>query len=331
MSFTGSGVVKQVSDQVVRITGVSLGAGQSGTIALHGGAGVTELLGAAAPFAVLADVYVNEFTDTVINGDLGYVTPPEEDPTVNGDTHADDATYAAAAAALSSALTTLAALPATFEFAAGDINLSTDVTHGDAGVFTPGVYVVTGAMSIATSPLTLQGQGRYVFRCTGNFTVSESVVCVGGASPNDVYWIPDGTTTVNAGSDFVGNVAVPGGDSVTISQDVTWLGRALGSGSSIETQFDNDPTTITVPEGIGNTLFLPAAFHASPFIYDGDLIALQDSVECTAKDAEAIPSSPPSPIACVKTGTTTADFLITLTNTSEQDSPLLEIMVGFHH
>ncbi len=39
MAFTGSAVVKQVSDRIVRITGLSLAAGASGTIGLSGATG----------------------------------------------------------------------------------------------------------------------------------------------------------------------------------------------------------------------------------------------------------------------------------------------------
>lgn len=39
MAFAGTAVVKQVSDGIVRITGVSLGAGASGTIGLFGATG----------------------------------------------------------------------------------------------------------------------------------------------------------------------------------------------------------------------------------------------------------------------------------------------------
>jgi len=39
MAFTGTAVVKQVSDSIVRITGLSLAGSASGTIGLHGATG----------------------------------------------------------------------------------------------------------------------------------------------------------------------------------------------------------------------------------------------------------------------------------------------------
>lgn len=70
MAFTGTATVKQISDSVVRITGVSLAAGASGVIALTGETGTppdivlpasfkTEhyaFLGANVPFADALDV-----------------------------------------------------------------------------------------------------------------------------------------------------------------------------------------------------------------------------------------------------------------------------------
>lgn len=41
MAFIGSAVIQQISDQIVRITGLSLGAGAAGTIGLAGHTGST--------------------------------------------------------------------------------------------------------------------------------------------------------------------------------------------------------------------------------------------------------------------------------------------------
>jgi len=335
MAFAGSAVISQVSDRIVRITGLSLPAGKSGSIALHGGNGAVQRLGAASPFALLAKTYVNDFVDTILNGDLGYITAPSVAPTVSGSTHVNDATYVAAVAALNTALTELLALAPTFSFAPGNIDLATDNTHGDVGIYTPGIYDVAGNMTIDDDAITLSGNGLYVFRSTGTFTVNDSVVCVAGADPDDVWWIPDSTADINASLDFVGNVAMLAQFALTIGQGGTWLGRALGAlpgglGSSITTEFDTDPATITVPDGLGDTVFLPAAFQCAPFTYDRHNVGLRDAIECSVQDAEVLLSQPNSPIAIVKSGTTVSDFLITLTNVSQQDSLLQEIYVQFH-
>lgn len=41
MAFTGTAVIKQISDSMVRITGLSIGAGANGTIGLAGATGST--------------------------------------------------------------------------------------------------------------------------------------------------------------------------------------------------------------------------------------------------------------------------------------------------
>ncbi len=51
MAFTGTPSIQQVSDRVVRITGVSLGNGASGTIGLNGGSGEISLPAAFKPTA----------------------------------------------------------------------------------------------------------------------------------------------------------------------------------------------------------------------------------------------------------------------------------------
>ncbi len=55
MAFTGTAVVKQVSDRQVRITGLSLGAGASGTIGLNGATGTTP--GVTLPASFQPQVY----------------------------------------------------------------------------------------------------------------------------------------------------------------------------------------------------------------------------------------------------------------------------------
>lgn len=50
MTFTGTPVVKQISDGIIRITGVSLAAGASGGVALFGATGTTPEIRLPAAF-----------------------------------------------------------------------------------------------------------------------------------------------------------------------------------------------------------------------------------------------------------------------------------------
>lgn len=73
---------------------------------------------------------------------------------------------------------------------------------------------------------------------------------------------------------------------------------------------------------------LPAAFNPQPYGYGNATVTLQDSIKC-----DVIPVSGAvevAPAGVVKTGTTAADFLITITNTDASVSPSLEFYIMFH-
>lgn len=105
-------------------------------------------LGAASTFVILSDTYTNTAPGTTLNGDLGYTTPPAVAPTVNGATHQADSTYSQAGVDQGNALIALNNQPCSFDFAPGAIDLASDTTHGPVGVYTPGVYCITGNASI---------------------------------------------------------------------------------------------------------------------------------------------------------------------------------------
>lgn len=334
MAFTGTPTITQVSDNLVRITGLSLASGESGAIGLHGGTSLDDLLGAAASFGVLAQTYTNDEVGTSINGDLGYIVAPAVAATVSGSTHANDATYQTAVDDAAQALQVVLALPATFTFAPGNVNLSTDATHGTAGTFAPGVYDVDGDIDTTTAAITLAGDGLFVFRCTGTLTIANgsTVQCTSGARPHNVWWVPVGATLVGDESVFVGNVypsTVP--TDIEVSDDVTWEGRAISvqpssQGGVVSTVTD----TITVPPFPGPAVRLPAAFICVPYTYGGQAVEVDASIEVSVQPA-ATGVATAIPVAVVKTGTTNADFLATLTNThASLDTPDLEITVRFH-
>ncbi|MDB5175143.1 MAG: hypothetical protein JWM81_1, partial [Candidatus Saccharibacteria bacterium] len=134
--------------------------------------------------------------------------------------------------------------PCTFNFAPGVVDLATDTTHGTVGVYTPGVYCMTGAASIGGGgTITLTGGGTYIFRMDGALTSSaNSIVTASGASACNVWWTPTSATTLGANSTFIGTVIDPSG--VTIGDTVAWNGRALAFGGTVSTTRD---TVNTVP------------------------------------------------------------------------------------
>lgn len=203
-------------------------------------AATTPLLGIATSFGILASTYTNTLTGTTITGDVGYTTGPAFTPIVNGITYLNDATFTQAGVDQGTALVALNAESCTFSFS-GPVNLSTDTTHGSIGVFTPGVYCSSGAMTVG-GPLTLSGSGTYIFRAVGALdSTANAVVTLSGASACDVFWTPTAATTLGANTTFKGTVIANSG--ITVGANTNWTGRALAFNGTITT----NATTLDVP------------------------------------------------------------------------------------
>lgn len=206
-------------------------------------AATTPNLGLASTFGILSNTYTNTLVGTTINGDLGYTTGngPALAPTVSGSTHVSDTTYNQAVIDQDAALTNLNGQGCTFNFAA-----ATDLSTL-AQPLAPGVYCITGAMSVV-SGITLQSGGTYIFRSTGALnTTASTTIALGTASACDVFWTPGGAVTLGASSTFAGTVF---DDTViTVGTSVAWTGRALSVNGTISTDSD----TITVPTCVAPT------------------------------------------------------------------------------
>jgi uncharacterized repeat protein (TIGR01451 family) len=204
-------------------------------------AATTPSLGAADPYGVLASTYTNTVAGATINGDVGFTTGPAITPGGTHINYGSGAPYATAGTAQGATLSALSSQLCTFTFGGGAINLSTDITHGSAGIYTPGVYCSSGAMNIG-GPLNLNGSGTYIFRPAGALTsTAGAVVTLTSGCANDVFWTPTQATTLAANTTFVGNVISDAG--ITIGANTTWTGRALAFGGTVTTDTD----TITVP------------------------------------------------------------------------------------
>jgi LPXTG-motif cell wall-anchored protein len=224
-------------------------------------AATSPTLGAANSFTVLSSSYVNTTPGTTISADLGYTTGPAVQPTVGGTTHAADSTYNQAGIDQGNALSYLNSQPCTFNFANGPIDLATDTTHGPVGVYTPGVYCVTGAASVTVSAtVTLDGAGVYIFRMDGALTTgADSIVTlINGASTCNVWWTPTQATSLGANSTFAGTDIDAAG--ITIGDNVTWEGQALAFGETVTT--DND--TLTSPTCDASRSTTPPAPTTTP-------------------------------------------------------------------
>lgn len=204
-------------------------------------AATTPSLGAAATYGILGSTYTNTSAGTVVNGDVGFTTGPAVAPLGARTNYGSGALYASAGADQAGAASALATQTCTFTFAPGAINLSTDTTHGPAGIYTPGVYCSAGAMSIG-GPLTLNGAGTFIFRSDGALTsVAGATVSINGASACDVFWTPTQAATLGANTTFIGTLISNAG--ITVGANTAWTGRSLAFGGTVTT----DTASITVP------------------------------------------------------------------------------------
>jgi hypothetical protein len=208
-------------------------------------AATTPSLGAAATYGVLSNTYTNPIGPTTINGDVGFTTGPAVAPLGVHTNYGSGAPYATAGTDQAAALVNLDSQLCTFTFVAPAVVLDTTLEHGTT--YGPGVYCSTGAMSIGTAGgITLTGAGTYIFRSGGALNaVAGSTVNLGpGASACDVFWTPNGATTLNANSTFVGTV-IPVSQDITVLSTTNWTGRALTFAHTVTTPDSN--VVITVP------------------------------------------------------------------------------------
>lgn len=226
-------------------------------------------LGAADPYAIVSETFANTTAGTAISGDVCYTTGPAVTPSISG------ATVVPCPAAVgndqNSALADLNSQACTSLGAAVNLD-AVSIGGGPLGVFPPGCYSSTGAMSITTgTSVSLSGSGVYIFRPGGSLdpAANSQVVVADGACANNVFWAPIGATTVGANANFIGNIfrGTASGLSITLGDSSTLIGRALAYGSTATTA----NTTITMPAPCGalNTItvnkdFIPNSTAAVP-------------------------------------------------------------------
>lgn len=206
-------------------------------------AATSPALGNASTYGVLGGTYTNTAAGTTINGDVGFTTPPAIVPAGIHTNYGPGAPTPAARIDAGTALGLLNAQPCTFTFAPGAIDLSTDITHGPIGVYTPGVYCSTGAMNVG-GPISLTGNGTFIFRPVGALTsTAGAIVTAPGGSACNIFWTPTAATTLAANTTFLGTV-IDNANAITLGANTTWLGRALSLGAGTVT---TDTNTISVP------------------------------------------------------------------------------------
>jgi len=184
---------------------------------------VAPSLGTAAPFAVLGNSAVtgSAGSGTLINGSVGsYPTasisnfPPSRVGTGHTLHLTANATVQQAQADARTAYNALAAQAGTVI----NDNLSTN------GALGPGVYTLGAADLPASTSMTLNGSGIFIFNVASTLTMNVGSQMLGTANPCNVYWRVGTSATLN-GTSFMGTVLAQA--SITVgSGNVT--GRVLG-------------------------------------------------------------------------------------------------------
>jgi uncharacterized repeat protein (TIGR01451 family)/gliding motility-associated-like protein len=198
----------------------------------QGSAQTTVNLGAAAPFAVLANSSIsNSGGNTVIYGDMGIspgntITgfPPG---IVHGTTHINNTTAANAQTALTTAYNDAAGRTPTANI--------TGVNLGGL-TFSPGVYRSNSGTTI-TGKVTLDAGGNpnavFIFQVANSFVTSGSAIVelVNGAQAANVFWQVGTVATLSSGTIFNGTIL--SNQSITANTGTDVTGRLLARSSAV--------------------------------------------------------------------------------------------------
>lgn len=209
-------------------------------------------LNSEAPFAVVSSTFSNSNTapQTIITGQLCFTTGPGVAPLV-----VSAPTFTPCPPATGTDQGNATAFlngQACTSLGVGAVALNAvSVGANPPGTFTPGCYSSGGAMNIvASTTVTLNGAGVYIFRSGGAITtgMDSAVVASNGACASDVNWTAIGATTIGANTGpslvtptFIGNIFDAAG--ISLGHFANLTGRALAFGGTVTT----DANTITVP------------------------------------------------------------------------------------
>ncbi len=214
----------------------------------------TQLLGNAYSFGVLGNTGVTNTGLTIVSGELGTspttaITGFPPGVVLNGSIHSNDSVATAAQASLTTASTTLAARACT-----GTNNLPLT-----SRTLTPGVYCYDTTANIA-GDIVLDAQGNpnaeFVFKVGTTLTsnAGASVRLINGASPCNVYWRVNTTTSLGLATFFTGNIVGQG--AITLGRGSSVSGRVLSKTSTVtlDTNSINTPRACVQPVGTSRTL-----------------------------------------------------------------------------
>ncbi len=100
----------------------------------------------------------------------------------------------------------------------------TPIADALSGALTPGVYALGAADLAASTTLTLNGAGIFIFNVASTLTMNVGSVVNGTANPCNVYWRVGTSATLN-GTSFMGTVIADA--SITVGAGSSVIGRVL--------------------------------------------------------------------------------------------------------
>lgn len=202
-------------------------------------------LGTLSTYGVVAETYTGNGAVSTISGNVCYTTGPGTFPPsiIGGGALNVPCTNGGDQVAALADLNSQACTPLGAAVALDSVTIGVN----PPGTFPPGCYSSTGAMTVTTgATVTLSGYGVYIFRPGGTLdpAANSHVNVTAGACQADVYWAPNGATTIGANSSFVGSIfrGVAAGLSITLGNSSSLVGRAVAFGSTVTA----DTNTITV-------------------------------------------------------------------------------------
>ena len=282
-------------------------------------------LGTAGNFSILSKTKITTTGATSITGDIG-ISPPAASylegfsPSLDGSGTFSTSTYVTGKIYAAdyheptpTALTaTVSAMEAAYTDASGRTQDELNRLGGTLPLgttFTRGIYKWGTNVNI-TGDITLSGNATdvFIFIITGNLDISASkkILLSGGVQAKNVFWVVAGTTTIEPGSTFEGNIlGGPGASTIAMQSGAILHGRALGQ------------TDVTL---IANTITAPSPSSAKAIT----VFTISSQVGTTTIDegAKTIAVTMPS-------GTVVTALVPTITITGASVSPLTGVAQNF--
>ncbi|MFA6095495.1 MAG: ice-binding family protein [Candidatus Paceibacterota bacterium] len=247
---------------------LSLAFGFAGPATVSAAGPATVNLLSAGDFVILSKTAITTTGATLITGDLGISPALSTDTSGFGLVLDGSGTFSTSALVTGSIFAadyavptpaTLTAAISAMEAAYTDANgRAVDVTDAGAGnlaglTLVPGTYFFSGPGNVTiTGDVILSGGANdvWIFQIPGtlNISASQKVLLSGGAQASNIFWAVAGTTTLQPGSTFEGNIlGGPGASTIAMQSGAILNGRALGQ------------TDVTL---IANTIGIPVLYVA---------------------------------------------------------------------